>query len=79
MHGRSSQQKDWLAVAALYLASTAFYAFRGVTFDASPFPAYMQFIERDLLEHRLLESLFTWSAPPLSSAKTFAIASTSSR
>src|SRR5690242_17673536 len=66
MHGRSSKQKDWLAVAALYLASTAFYAFRGVAFDASPFPVYMQFIERDLLEHRLLESLWYYHGnPPL--------------
>jgi len=66
MLGSGTKNKDWLAVAALYLTSTALYAFLGVTFDATPLATYMQFIERDLLEHRLLESLWYYHGnPPL--------------
>lgn len=59
-------RRDFLIAAALYAASQALYALLGVRFDASPFPGYMQFIDKELLSGRLLESLWYYHAhPPL--------------
>lgn len=46
------------------LATTAVYYAAGVRFDASPFPWYMQFIDRPLLEERFFESIWYWHAHP---------------
>jgi len=66
MRGSAAARNDLLIVTMLYLASTLLYALLGVTFDGSPVETYMQFIERDLLENRLLESLWYYHGnPPL--------------
>jgi hypothetical protein len=66
MQRTATARTNLLTVAALYLASTSLYALLGVRFDAAPMDTYMQFIERDLLEHRLLESLWYYHGnPPL--------------
>jgi hypothetical protein len=55
-----------LTVAAIYAASHALYWWLGVRFDASTLFGYMQFIDVELLAHRLLESLWYYHAnPPL--------------
>lgn len=56
--------RDAIAIASLYLASYAIYAWLGVAFDASTLPRYMQFIDADLLSNRLLESLWYYHANP---------------
>jgi hypothetical protein len=57
---------DALIVLALFAAARLLYGAAGVHFDASTFPAFMQFIDRPLLETRLLESLwFSHAQPPL--------------
>ena len=60
---------NWSGIAwvtALFVTSRALYAFLGLRFDASTFPGYMQFIDKELLAHRLLESLWYYHAnPPL--------------
>lgn len=40
------------------------YFAAGVRFDASTFPGYMQFIDDELLQTRLLESIWYWHAQP---------------
>src|SRR5262245_28699986 len=58
--------RDAAVVAALCVASRLLYALLGLHFDASTFPHYMQFIDRELLNSRLLESLWYYHAnPPL--------------
>lgn len=60
---------DWLGygcVTVLFAAARLLYAYLGLHFDASTFPGYMQFIDRELLANRLLESLWYYHAnPPL--------------
>jgi 4-amino-4-deoxy-L-arabinose transferase-like glycosyltransferase len=60
---------DWLGygcVTVLFAAARLLYAYLGLHFDASTFPGYMQFIDRELLAKRLLESLWYYHAnPPL--------------
>jgi len=56
--------RDVLTVLALVTASHCLYGLLGVRFDASPFPGYMQFIDIELLRHRLLESLWYYHAQP---------------
>jgi len=65
-NGDFPERFDLLAVAALFAISRALYGSLGLHFDASPFDAYMQFIDRDLLSSRLLESIWYYHAnPPL--------------
>src|SRR6185295_9333028 len=55
-----------LTVAAVYAASHALYWWLGMRFDASTLAGYIQFIDVELLVHRLLESLWYYHAnPPL--------------
>jgi hypothetical protein len=55
----------WLVV-ALLVSSRLLYAALGLEFDASTLSYYMQFIDVELLRHRLLESLWHYHAnPPL--------------
>lgn len=62
----SVRRQDLLLLLALFCGSQTFYAWLGVRFDSEIFPRYMQFIDADLLEHRLLESLWYYHAnPPL--------------
>ena len=60
---------DWLGygcVTLLFAAARLLYAHFGLHFDASTFPQFMQFIDRDLLATRLVESLWYYHAnPPL--------------
>lgn len=63
---RSFDRKDFLLLTVLFIVSQAFYALLGVRFDDVVFPGYMQFIDADLLEHKLLQSLWYYHAnPPL--------------
>jgi hypothetical protein len=55
---------DLAAVALLALLSWIVYFAAGVRFDASPFSGYMQFIDRELLRDRLLESIWYSHAHP---------------
>jgi hypothetical protein len=57
-------RRDVLVVLAFFAASRIFYGFLGLRFDAGPFPSYMQFIDRALLETRLIESLWYYHANP---------------
>ncbi len=57
---------DVLAVLAITSAGRLLYYLSGVHFDASTLAPYMQFIDRELLTDRLLESLWYYHAnPPL--------------
>lgn len=59
-------RRDLWWVIALFVASRALYAWLGLTFDATTLPTYMQFIDEELLKHRLVESLWYYHAnPPL--------------
>ncbi len=59
-------RRDLCWVIALFGVSRALYAWMGVTFDATTLPTYMQFIDVELLKHRLIESLWYYHAnPPL--------------
>jgi hypothetical protein len=51
-------------VGLLTFASGAAYFAAGVRFDASPFPSYIQFIDAELLNERLLESIWYSHAHP---------------
>lgn len=58
--------RDVAIVAALFFLSRALYAWLGVEFDGTPLSYYMQFIDTELLAHRLLESIWYYHAnPPL--------------
>jgi hypothetical protein len=60
------ERRDLLVVIGSFAASRVLYALLGVSFDASTFPHYMQFIDADLLANRFLESLWYFHAhPPL--------------
>ena len=52
------------AVGLLSVASALAYRAAGVRFDTSPFPGYIQFIDDDLLNERLLESIWYSHAHP---------------
>jgi hypothetical protein len=57
---------DYAIVIGLFAVARALYGLLGLTFDSSPFPGYMQFIDAVLLRDRLLESLWYYHAhPPL--------------
>lgn len=59
-------RRDLWVILALFAASRSLYAWLGLTFDATTLPIYMQFIDPELLKHRLLESLWYYHAnPPL--------------
>lgn len=59
-------RRDLWAIISLFVASRALYAWLGLEFDATTLPTYMQFIDEELLKHRLLESLWYYHAnPPL--------------
>lgn len=59
-------RRDLAVIVTLFVASRALYAWLGLEFDATTLPTYMQFIDEELLEHRLLESLWYYHAnPPL--------------
>jgi hypothetical protein len=51
-------------VGALVLVSAVAYFAAGVRFDVSPFPGYLQFIDAELLQTRLLESIWYSHAQP---------------
>lgn len=55
---------DLVFVALLTLASAIVYFAAGVRFDTSPFPGYIQFIDAELLDERLLESIWYSHAHP---------------
>lgn len=58
--------RDVGIVAALFFVSRALYAWLGVQFDGTTLGYYMQFIDTELLAHRLLESIWYYHAnPPL--------------
>lgn len=57
-------RRDLAIVIALFVSSRWLYAWLGVEFDASTLPTYMQFIDVELLETRLLESLWYYHANP---------------
>ena len=60
------ERRDWALLVVLLVASRLLYAALGLTFDASTFPFFMQFIDPELLSSRLLESLWYYHAnPPL--------------
>jgi 4-amino-4-deoxy-L-arabinose transferase-like glycosyltransferase len=60
------ERRDWVLLAVLLVASRWLYHALGLTFDATPFPYFMQFIDPELLLSRLLESLWYYHAnPPL--------------
>ena len=56
--------RDIVSVCLLTLASSAAYFAAGVRFDATPFPSYIQFIDAELLNERLLESIWYSHAHP---------------
>jgi hypothetical protein len=59
-------RRDLWAILALFAVSRMLYGWLGLQFDATPLPYFMQFIDVDLLKHRLLESLWYYHAnPPL--------------
>ncbi|MBL8268654.1 hypothetical protein, partial [Steroidobacter sp.] len=59
-------RRDLWVVVVLFVSSRLLYAALGLEFDASTLPYYMQFIDVELLRHRLLESLWYYHAnPPL--------------
>lgn len=58
------EPRDLWTVVALFAVSRALYALLGLHFDASTLPTYMQFIDPQLLEDRLLESLWFYHANP---------------
>lgn len=59
-------RSDLLVITITYLLGTLIYHLLGVRFDASPFPRFMQFIDKDLLTDRLVESIWHYHAfPPL--------------
>jgi hypothetical protein len=59
-------RRDLLFVFGCFAAARIMYALLGVSFDASTFPHYLQFIDADLLKTRLLESLwYLHSGPPM--------------
>lgn len=63
--GSLRPQDLWLVIAT-YALGTVLYYMLGVQFDASTYPRYMQFIDRDLLSNRLLESIWYYHAfPPM--------------
>lgn len=62
--GLGLQRRDALIVAVMFAGSRLLYAWLGVSFDATPFPSYMQFIDAPLLADRLLESLWYYHANP---------------
>jgi hypothetical protein len=55
---------DAAILLSVFAAARVVYLLLGLKFDASPFPGYMQFIDRALLEGRLLESLWFYHAHP---------------
>jgi hypothetical protein len=59
-------RRDVGIITLLFVTSRAVYAVLGLTFDATTFPGYMQFIDEQLLSTRLFESLWYYHAnPPL--------------
>lgn len=59
-------RRDLWIVVLLFAASRLLYAWLGLEFDVSTLTYYMQFIDIELLKHRLLESLWYYHAnPPL--------------
>ena len=62
----STTRRDNAVVLLVYAASTVTYWMLGVRFDASTYPRFMQFIDKDLLSDRLIESIWYYHAfPPL--------------
>ena len=62
--GTGVTARDIVSVCLLTLASSAAYFAAGVRFDATPFPSYIQFIDAELLNERLLESIWYSHAHP---------------
>jgi hypothetical protein len=59
-------RRDLAVIGALFVVSRTLYWWLGLQFDATTLPTYMQFIDEELLKHRLLESLWFYHAnPPL--------------
>lgn len=59
-------RRDLWVVVGLFVISRWLYASLGLKFDATTLPIFMQFIDEELLKHRLLESLWYYHAnPPL--------------
>jgi hypothetical protein len=59
-------RNDWITIGALLITSRLLYGLLGLEFDSNPFPGYMQFIDKELLSSRLIESLYYYHAnPPL--------------
>jgi hypothetical protein len=56
--------RDLVLVGLLTIVSGAAYFAAGVRFDTSPFPGYIQFIDAQLLDERLLESVWYSHAHP---------------
>lgn len=57
-------RRDLSIVTGLFASSRLLYGWLGLHFDATPFPWYMQFIDKDLLLSRLFESLWYYHANP---------------
>lgn len=53
----------WVVI-VLFTSSRLLYAWLGLQFDVSTLPTYMQFVDVQLLENRLLESLWYYHANP---------------
>jgi hypothetical protein len=57
---------DLLGLLGAFVAVHVLYAVRGGHFESGPFPQFMQFIDRPLLETRMLESIwYSHAHPPL--------------
>ena len=60
----AATRRDIALVLLVYAASTVTYWVLGVRFDASTYPRFMQFIDKDLLADRLFESIWYYHAFP---------------